>query len=215
MATAYNALSDAFSGGWPFSGNYNNVLSVESDPSDQIWKWFFAIKVEVENSKPIFQPGAQLGISSFIIYPAIISSFAIQKSEKVQVINGFNEVIHLYAFGKNADQMQINGHILSNFFNPAFGRSSLLITSAYEEKLRAFSAAKSGNRVKISGPHLAADGSAVILTGVANSISYSMDATINSVINFSMSLIGVETILGIGQTPASTSETSKATIKKA
>lgn len=166
-----------------FFDNYNNTVGVKTDAADQFHKWFYSIIIRDKNG------------GRHIVYPAIFSNFALRKSERVQIVNGFNEAVHLYAFGKNADQLQLGGHILaSTIFNFSFLGTKRAILTPYDKVLRAYSAAELGPeyRTTVSGP------GGVLVTGVATDFSLSMNGAINSVLDFSMSFIAVDSMMGIG-----------------
>ena len=166
--------------------NYNNTIAVKTDSSDLFHQWFYMIKVRDDT----------IASNNYFLYPVIFSSFAIRKSEKVQIVNGFNEAVHLYAFGKNADQIQLGGHILaSTIFNYSFVNTDWALINPYQSVLRAFAAAKHGLKAKISGP------GGVLLTGVATDFNMSMNGAINSVVDFSMTFVSADSVVSIGSLP--------------
>ena len=113
-------------------------------------------------------------------YPVIISRFEYGASEKVQVVEAFKEYIHLYAFGRAASQVQIQGHCLN--VGDDFSGSAPTLKSAYQNQLRAFKAAQGGGLISIVGP-------VGVLKGVANSLAFNISSGQDSIINFGMSFI--------------------------
>ena len=170
----------------PYIDNYNTALPVKTDPGDLVRQWFFSIWVQDEREE------------NHLLYPLIFSSFVYRKGEKVQAVTGFNEVTHLYAFGKQPDSLQLNGHILSmTLQNPAFLLSSYLCTSSFDRILRAFNAAQYGIRTRVAGPSIGGQGRTII-KGVATDMTISMNGAINSVMDFSMNFLSVDTSMSFG-----------------
>ena len=146
-----------------------------------------------------------------LIYPVVFNNFVWRKDERVQILNGFNEVAHLYAFGKNPDQLQLSGYVFaSNKDNPRFQNTPGLITNSFDKTLRAYKAAEQGIRTKIAGPQISGKGS-TILKGVSNQMNISLDASITSIMSFSINFIGVDSVMGIGDEPPNKKTPSKAT----
>lgn len=113
-------------------------------------------------------------------YPVIISRFEYAASEKVQVVEAFKEYIHLYAFGRAASQVQIQGHCLN--IGDDFSGSAVPLKSVYQQQLRAFKAAQGGGMVSIVGP-------IGVLKGVAVNMSFSISSGQDSILNFAMAFI--------------------------
>ena len=168
-----------------YEGNTINALSTKSDLSDFVTKYFYMIQIQNEKGK------------RYILFPVIFESFQLAKSEKVQIMESFNEVTHLYAFGKSPDRLQLSGHILaSSAFNYAHLMGNVALTNYYENILRAFKVADSGLRAKITGPNISGKGSTLIV-GVAINMTISMSANLESVIGFSMDFIASDTVSGV------------------
>ena len=168
-----------------YRDNHNNVLPIK------ITTRSFSFSIVIRD---------KLGMRH-VIYPVIFTDFSLRKGERVQVVNGFKEAVHMYAFGKNADQLSLSGYVLaSNLSNPSFAYLKNLLYVPYEKTLRAFSAAKTDPtyRATVSGP------GGVLITGVATGLTLSMNSAINSVINFAMTFIAINSLMGVGK-----AETSK------
>jgi len=169
-----------------YTGNYDTALATTTDPTDLYKKWLFSIRLWDERG------------GKHIVYPAIFSSFTYRKGERVQVVNGFDEVTHIYAFGKNPGQFQLGGHVISDgVFNQSFLKTGIALTAHYNEILRAFEAANAGVRTEIYGPNIENRGG-IIMKGVAVDFAVSMDAAVNSIMNFSLNFIEVDRIMGLG-----------------
>jgi hypothetical protein len=172
-----------------FSNSYDNTFQAQTDSSSEERKEHFMIQVKTETGERLF------------FYPVIFTAFAFRKDERIQIINGFNEVIHLYAFGKNPDQLQLVGYILAtDAENPSHKLTGTLFTNFYNSVMRAFSGANSGIRTRISGPHLSGNGG-VILSGIANSMQISMNGQMNGYMDFTLNFIGIDSVMGVGNIP--------------
>jgi hypothetical protein len=110
---------------------------------------------------------AYFKVQGFPGYPVIISRFDYSSSEKVQVVEAFKEYIHLYAFGRAASQVQIQGHCLN--IGDDFSGSVPTLRQVYQDQLRAFKAAQGGGLISIVGP-------IGVLKGVATSLSFGIAA---------------------------------------
>ena len=113
-------------------------------------------------------------------YPVIISRFEYGASEKIQVVEAFNEYIHVYAFGRAASQVQIQGHCLN--VGDDFQASAPVLKSVYQQELRAFKAAQNGGMISIAGP-------VGVLKGIATNLSFAISAGQDGVINFGMNFV--------------------------
>jgi len=113
-------------------------------------------------------------------YPVIISRFEYGASEKIQVVEAFKEYIHLYAFGRAASQVQIQGHCLN--IGDDFAGSAVPLKAVYQLQLRAFKTAQQGGLIGIVGP-------IGVLKGVAANLSFSIMGGQDGLLNFGMSFI--------------------------
>ena len=183
--------------------NYNNSGLVIVDPSDIIKRWWLMVLIRDEKQG-----------KTYTMYPTIINTFNLQKTEKVQIVESFGETTHIYAFGRHPTQLHISGYVLaSNIFNPVFSRTYDALTSKYEELARAYQVAQSGIRVKITGPNINGKGN-ILLQGIANNFTVQMSAENNSILVFSMNFIEVDTALAIKPKQALTKATGEVKIKQ-
>lgn len=125
-------------------------------------------------------------------FPIIITQYMVNLGEKVHVLEAFKENVHVYAFGKAVGQAVIQGASLEGPTNKEHTVFNSQLLNAYQTKLRALAAAKSGNLVEISGPGDNA------VAGVATGLQFQLEGQLSSVIRFTMNLILVDTAIGIG-----------------
>ena len=118
-----------------------------------------------------------------INYPVVVTAYSLTKQEKIQIIESFADSFHIYPFGKKPDVLALAGHLLSETGDATAGKD---IESPYVDKIRAFSSAKSGELVKVSGP------GDMMFTGIAENIR--IDATSNTpaLMSFNMTLREVD-----------------------
>jgi hypothetical protein len=107
--------------------------------------------------------------------PAKIQSIHVEKSERVQPINCFNDYVHLYTFGKNVCMISISGFCLANKLR--------YLIAKYESTYRAYTQ-KLIRIVSTKGE---------ILEGVVTSFSYDTNADSNSIANFSFTIMKTDT----------------------
>jgi len=132
------------------------------------------------------------GGGSLYVFPVIFSSCSVQHGEKTHLLEAFNEAIHVFAFGKTAGRISLQGYLLSTSSkNKKHADFSALLCDPYD-KIRAFSAAKAGQKVMVSGP------GGVVLSGVCSDFSYAMNGEMNNAITFNLSFITTSTVMGIG-----------------
>jgi len=177
--------------------NYNNVLGVKTDPSDTLRDLADLAGGPLKGASFSIVIRDQTG-NRYVMYPVIFSNFSLRKGERVQVIHGFNEAVHMYAFGKNAEQLSLSGYVLANTLsNFSFLRTKDVLNTPYDKSLRAYSAASIDPtyRATVSGP------GGVLVTGVATGLDISMNGAINSVLNFSMNFIAINSLMGVGTSP--------------
>ena len=125
-----------------------------------------------------------------ISYPIIITAYSLSKQEKIQIIEAFSDSFHIYPFGKKADVLILAGYLLSDINkNKEHGNANENIIVPYENKLRAFASAKSGDLVKVNGP------GDLTFTGIADTIRIDATADTPALMSFNMSLREVENIL--------------------
>ena len=120
--------------------------------------------------------------SKNIVFPVIFTGFTANFSEKTQVTSSFGEHIHVYAFGKNAGTASLTGLIgnqNSDFLFPEF-KSGFL---DFYEKIRAYTAARMGYFLKISGPGNCA------MKAISQGANFGLDGNSFSTIKFSLNLI--------------------------
>ena len=131
----------------------NNVLAVRKNARPS----FGAIRVQSQN-----------GNTSSLVTPVIFNQFVINYNEKVQVLESFNEVVHIYAYGKGAGSLTLGGMVLATCDNRLLANTNRLLVKQYENQLRAFQAARRGDLVKVSGP------GGIVGSGVVVSLSVSI-----------------------------------------
>ena len=131
------------------------------------------------------------GENDIFTFPIIIESFSSDITEKVQIVEAFNEVVHFFAYGKGVGKVSISGCVFS--IDEKFLTNSLNtgLISQYEKKLRAFKVAKDGKLILISGP------GGVVLKGAASHFTYNIHGRTNSMIQFNMTFLIVDSIMGI------------------
>ena len=138
-------------------------------------------------------------------YPVIITRFEYSASEKLQIVEAFKEYIHLYAYGRAASQVQIQGHCLN--IGDDFSGSVPSLKEIYQSQLRAFKVAQSGGLISIVGP-------VGVLKGVAVNMSFGIAAGQDGVFNFSMGFVVLdgtnESSVGQAQGTGGTSSQSDA-----
>jgi hypothetical protein len=127
-----------------------------------------------------------------------ITSIRTVNNERIQSETGFNETFHIGAFGRDPVRAAVSGFISRSSSKPNF-ESAGELAHVYREELRAFSAAKNGKSgVVIYGPHLSGSDNN-ILSGIAVSMTCSVDAQNPSICEFSMEFLEVPgSILAFG-----------------
>lgn len=131
------------------------------------------------------------GGNGLFTFPVVFTACSVQHGEKVHLLESFNEAIHIFAFGKTSGNINLQGYLLSDSkSNDRHQKFSALIGDKYK-KIRAFNAAKSGQKVMISVP------GGLVLSGICSGFSYSMSSESNSVINFSLQFVTTSTVMGI------------------
>lgn len=174
-----------------YDNSYNNVLQAEGAAPKEMG--LIAVKVGDK---------ASIGI-----FPVIFSNAGLQFQEKVQVMEAFNEHSHINAYGKRPQNLQLSGHIFSvSGANPNLTKTSELLTKYYQEVMRAFVAAQSGKFVTVSCfGHT--------FTGLVVDYNLQQEASMTSVVNFSMNMVSVDPVLKMapvqgGNVPPGTSVTT-------
>ena len=127
-----------------------------------------------------------------IKFPVIFTDFSVSFSEKVQVTTAFAEHTHIYAFGKDVGRAILTGVICNQDADFLFSDFKSNYLDLYE-KIRAYTAAKTGNFLKISGP-----GNCAMKT-ISQGTQFNLSGNSYNVIKFSLDLI---IISFIGSPPA-------------
>lgn len=133
---------------------------------------FGAIRVQSEN-----------GGGSGLVSPVIFVSFTVTFREKIQVVESFNEVVHIYAYGKGAGQLILGGHVLAECnSNPKLERTRDFLITEYEDNLRAFQSASKGDLVKVAGP------GNIVVSGVVDSLQVAAISEYNNKLDFTLTM---------------------------
>jgi len=121
------------------------------------------VKVSVGSSS-----GGSGGEGGLLAFPVIFTGFQINLREKIQVLETFNEFVHVYAFGRGVGNATLNGLVLGQRNNPDGAGLKGSLIDVYENQLRARKLAEAGNLAIISGP-----GDAVV-QGVTHTFNFGM-----------------------------------------
>jgi len=115
-------------------------------------------------------------------FPILITQFQYEAQENIQVVEAFKEFIHVYAFGRRHGTISIAGVSLNVGDNFA---SAQALKGVYENQMRAFKVAQSGQMTTISGP-------LGVLKGVATNLSFNIAGGADNIFNFQMGFIVVD-----------------------
>ena len=127
-----------------------------------------------------------------LTFPVIFSGYQVAFNEKIQVLESFKDVTHVFAFGKAAGSATLSGHVLANGnSNPLQRKLKEKLFQVYDTKLRAFKAAKEGKLVMVSGP------GNMVIQGVVIGLSMDMSAQLESVANFVLNMVITTSAQGI------------------
>ena len=99
-------------------------------------------------------------------FPALFTHYSVVLNEKVQVLETFNEFIHIYAFGRAVGRATLGGQVVASGGSLRGIQSSVI--GPYEGTLRARVLADAGNLAIISGP------GGVTMQGVVVSAGFSV-----------------------------------------
>lgn len=171
-----------------------------------LYKSDSVLQAETSDSKGPGIVQFKLSGENIFTYPVIFTMFNLQKSEKVQVTETFGENIHLYAFGKAADVLQVSGMVLADTeMNPDLSRTAIFFTNGYDNTVRAFQAAKYGRIITVVGP------GGTVFDGMCIGMNISASAQINILVEFTLNLIGVNSIMAYSKavTKPTTGESRK------
>lgn len=113
-------------------------------------------------------------------FPALVSSYSVNRSERIQLVPTFNDFVHLYAFGKQPIQIVLSGFAPSD--DDKVNLQALI--EKYESKYRAFNAA-SGGFMEITSLR------GESLQGLCTNFTYTANAEMPVLVNFNMNIIGL------------------------
>ena len=151
------------------------------------WRNTFGARTSTERSSGVIRLRP-----TGLTFPVIFNSYRVILNEKVQVLESFKEVVHVFAFGKGAGQAVLTGFVLAHGTrNPSHRRLNSRLMRKYEKGLRAFKTAKAGRVVTISGP------GDMILRGVAVGLEISLSAETQGFASFSLRFILTSSAQGI------------------
>jgi hypothetical protein len=132
------------------------------------------------------------GGKGLFAYPVIFTSISIRLGERVQVIESFNDAVHLNAFGKNAAVLSLAGHVIGSVKdNDGQEKTGSLLIKNYDNNIRAFEAAKKGKLITIS-THMG-----IVYSGVCTALDFSHDASLRAISNFNMNFVIISNIMGV------------------
>jgi hypothetical protein len=123
-----------------------------------------------------------------LVYPVIFTDFSMNSGERVQTIEAFNDALHIYAFGKRTASVSIRGMLLSDSVkNESHQQLNKLLMRKYDQ-MRAFTMAKAGKLVEITGP------GDLRIKGAIIGLDIGIRAEQDNVIPFTLSMLVTESI---------------------